>query len=80
MSMWRYPKQEDPNTECTAVEFPTNANLSDTGETRADKSTQTFFESGNYAIYYSPRGDPNAHQLKNWMNKIFDNKLPDLNS
>ncbi|VDL58134.1 unnamed protein product [Hymenolepis diminuta] len=76
MCMWRTQEQEFDH-ENTVLNMPME---SDNRLNTADKSTQTFVELDVPALYYSPKGDPNAHQLKEWMNKIFDNKFPDLDS
>ncbi|KAM3186345.1 hypothetical protein ACTXT7_004519 [Hymenolepis weldensis] len=76
MCMWRTQEQEF-DYENTVLSMPVE---SDNRLNTADKSTQTFVELDVPALYYSPKGDPNAHQLKEWMNKIFDNKFPDLDS
>lgn len=76
MCMWRTQEQEF-DYEKTVLNLSME---SDNRLNTADKSTQTFAELDVPALYYSPKGDPNAHQLKEWMNKIFDNKFPDLDS
>nr|CDS30328.1 hypothetical protein HmN_000274600 [Hymenolepis microstoma] len=79
MCMWRTQEQE-VDYENTILNMSMESIESNNKWSTADKSTQTITEFDFPTLYYSPRGDPNATRLKEWMNKIFDNKLPELDS
>ncbi|VDO05813.1 unnamed protein product [Rodentolepis nana] len=79
MCMWQTEEQEVAY-ENTALNISMGSVGSNKQWDTVDKSTQTTAEFDVPALYYSPRGDPSATQLKEWMNKIFDNKLPDFDS